>query len=202
MFCILCFIFCVLKFVTEYLLLFQLSGTVGMKEPVFELAQAIALCNPQHTFLFSFDYHGAHSRYRRKRKKKINLKSWLRMYWESNFKWTHFFEIRFGYEKNISHYPFDGGVSHSDDLIYLFPYPQKVVHLNEEDTEMAQSIIELWTSFMANGIPELKTPQTFQWPAFTSTHTHRIRLNEPFVAMKRISFTTFFFSFLIWFYFI
>lgn len=144
-----------------------------MKEPVFELAQAIALCNPQHTFLFSFDYHGAHSRYRRKRKKKNQFEKLIAHVLRKQFQMnTFFFEIRFGYEKNISHYPFDGGVSHSDDLIYLFPYPQKVVHLNEEDTEMAQSIIELWTSFMANGIPELKTPQTFQWPAFTSTHTH------------------------------
>lgn len=85
-----------------------------------------------------------------------------------------FSEIRFGYEKNIARYPFDGGVSHSDDLIYLFPHPQNVAQLNEEDTEMAQYMIELWTSFVTNGIPELKSTQTFQWPAFTSILLRRI----------------------------
>lgn len=57
----------------------------------------------------------------------------------------------------MSHYPFTGGVSHSDDLIYMFPYPPNVADLNEEDTKVAKIIVDLWTSFAANGIPELST---------------------------------------------
>lgn len=62
---------------------------------------------------------------------------------------------RFGYGGDISHYPFHGGVSHSDDLIYLFPYPPDVAELNEEDTKVAKMLVDLWTSFATNGAPEL-----------------------------------------------
>ncbi len=61
---------------------------------------------------------------------------------------------RFGYEEDTSHYPFKGGVSHSDDLIYLFPYPSQVTGLNGADTEMAQKILDLWTSFAAKSSPQ------------------------------------------------
>lgn len=62
---------------------------------------------------------------------------------------------RFGYGGDVSHYPFTGGVTHSDDLIYIFPYPPDVAELNEEDTKVAQTLVDLWTSFATNGAPEL-----------------------------------------------
>lgn len=62
---------------------------------------------------------------------------------------------RFGYGGDVSHYPFTGGVSHSDDLIYLFPYPPEVANLNQQDTKMSEILVDLWTSFAINGAPEL-----------------------------------------------
>ncbi|XP_055302443.1 glutactin-like [Sitodiplosis mosellana] len=62
---------------------------------------------------------------------------------------------RFGYGGDVSHYPFNGGVSHSDDLIYLFPYPPEVAQLNEDDTKIAKILVDLWTSFAINGTPDL-----------------------------------------------
>ncbi|XP_030571274.1 acetylcholinesterase [Drosophila novamexicana] len=57
---------------------------------------------------------------------------------------------RFGYEFGNSHYPFNGGAHHSDDNIYLFAtHP-----LQEQDTLMAQNMVELWTSFAISGVPK------------------------------------------------
>lgn len=66
-----------------------------------------------------------------------------------------FIKNRFGYEGPVSHYPFGGGVSHSDDLIYLFPYPRHVAVLNDADTRFAKTLVDLWTSFAINGVPSL-----------------------------------------------
>ena len=41
------------------------------------------------------------------------------------------------------------GVSHSDDLIYLFPEPGS--DLNAQDQEIAQTMVELWTNFATYG---------------------------------------------------
>ncbi|XP_052862722.1 glutactin-like [Anopheles cruzii] len=62
---------------------------------------------------------------------------------------------RFGYDQDISRVPFDGGVHHSNDLLYLFPYPPSAAELNERDTSMAKSMVDLWTSFIIDGIPHL-----------------------------------------------
>lgn len=64
---------------------------------------------------------------------------------------------RFGYGANTSHYPFAGGVHHSDDLIYLFPDPPDVANLNKQDTQLSQMMVDLWTSFAITGVPE--TPE-------------------------------------------
>lgn len=63
-------------------------------------------------------------------------------------------KTRFGYGADTSHYPFEGGVHHSDDLIYLFPYPPGESKLNEKDTAIAKMMIDLWTSFAASGVPK------------------------------------------------
>lgn len=55
----------------------------------------------------------------------------------------------------MSHYPFLGGVHHSDDLIYLFPDPPDVAKLNAADTKIAQMLVDLWTSFAIDGVPKL-----------------------------------------------
>lgn len=65
-----------------------------------------------------------------------------------------FFLHRFGYGYDTTHLPFRGGVHHTDDLVYLFPYPKNVAKLNDVDREMSQTLLNLWTSFAANGIPQ------------------------------------------------
>lgn len=77
--------------------------------------------------------------------------------------------FRFGYGQNTSNYPFDGGVHHSNDYIYLFPYPASVANLNEADTEMAKKMVHLWTSFALNGRPDvLDAEDGFEWEPVTS----------------------------------
>lgn len=56
---------------------------------------------------------------------------------------------RFGYEFGNDHYPFEGGVHHSNDNIYLF----STHALNEADTLVAKNMVELWTSFVITGKP-------------------------------------------------
>lgn len=79
------------------------------------------------------------------------------------FKWA-----RFGYGADVSHYPFVGGVHHSDDLIYLFPDPPDVAKLNAADTEIAQMLVDLWTSFAIHGVPRLPQSESipFDWKPF------------------------------------
>ncbi|XP_062562509.1 glutactin-like isoform X2 [Armigeres subalbatus] len=63
-------------------------------------------------------------------------------------------KTRFGYGADTSHYPFDGGVHHSDDMMYLFPFPPGKPKLNERDTRMAKQMVDLWTSFAETGVPK------------------------------------------------
>uniref|UniRef100_A0A182Q5Q7 Carboxylic ester hydrolase n=1 Tax=Anopheles farauti TaxID=69004 RepID=A0A182Q5Q7_9DIPT len=63
-------------------------------------------------------------------------------------------KTRFGYGADTSHYPFDGGVHHSNDKLYLFPYPSgQPEKLNKNDTAMAKLMVDLWTSFATEGVP-------------------------------------------------
>ncbi|XP_058834553.1 glutactin-like isoform X2 [Topomyia yanbarensis] len=102
--------------------LIDLSGTMLIKAGLLREAQANSHANPNGTFLYSFDYHGA--------------------------------KTRFGYGADTSHYPFGGGVHHSDDLMYLFPYPPGQPKLNDKDSKMSQMMVDLWTSFAATGAPK------------------------------------------------
>ncbi|XP_039449928.1 glutactin-like isoform X1 [Culex pipiens pallens] len=62
-------------------------------------------------------------------------------------------KTRFGYGADTAHYPFEGGVHHSNDLLYVFPYPPGEPKLNEADTKVAKLMVDLWTSFAATGVP-------------------------------------------------
>lgn len=90
-----------------------------------------ALRNPNHTFLYTFDYSGEYT--------------------------------RFGYEENVN-YSFNGGVTHSNDILYLFPFPPEKSKLNEADRNMAIKMVDLWTSFARTGKPSLSNDSTFDWP--------------------------------------
>ncbi|XP_055706066.1 glutactin-like [Phlebotomus papatasi] len=83
---------------------------------------------------------------------------------------------RFGYGEDTSKYPFDGGVAHSDDNIYLFPWPKSVAKLNEEDTKIAQKMVDLWTSFAITGVPT--SPQVSNWPAMENLVGPYLHINK------------------------
>uniref|UniRef100_A0A1B0CZT2 Carboxylic ester hydrolase n=1 Tax=Phlebotomus papatasi TaxID=29031 RepID=A0A1B0CZT2_PHLPP len=92
-------------------------------------------------------------------------------FFNPNETWLYSFDYmgehtRFGYGADTSEYPFEGGVTHSDDNIYLFPWPPEVAQLNEEDTEFAKKMVDLWTSFVSNGEPH--SPEISSWPPMTN----------------------------------
>lgn len=70
---------------------------------------------------------------------------------------------RFGFDQDLSKIPFDGGVHHTNDLLFLFPYPENA-KLNEQDTEIAKKMVDMWTSFAIDGVP--KTKDLPEWPVF------------------------------------
>ncbi|XP_055383604.1 glutactin [Condylostylus longicornis] len=97
----------------------DLCSVLYFKSPALTFAQMNSPYKNNKTFLYTFDYEGANT--------------------------------RFGYELSTDHYPFNGGVHHSDDYIYLFPYHYK--NVNEHDTKIIQKMVNIWTSFAIKGIP-------------------------------------------------
>jgi acetylcholinesterase len=62
-------------------------------------------------------------------------------------------KFRFGFGSDTSSLPYKGGVHHTDDLQYLFPYPPENTKLNEDDVKIAKRMVNLWTSFAETGVP-------------------------------------------------
>ncbi|XP_055591664.1 glutactin-like [Uranotaenia lowii] len=85
---------------------------------------------------------------------------------------------RFGYNTDISRIPFDGGVHHHNDLLYLFPYPKSAAKLNEADTEIAKKMVDLWTSFAIDGVP--KSEGVPVWPAFNQVYGPYLHIDKQF----------------------
>uniref|UniRef100_A0A182VPB2 Carboxylic ester hydrolase n=1 Tax=Anopheles merus TaxID=30066 RepID=A0A182VPB2_ANOME len=86
---------------------------------------------------------------------------------------------RFGYGANTSHYPFLGGAHHSDDNIYLFPYPEHVTRLNTADTLMSEIMVDLWTSFAIDGVPK-SSRGVPAWPKVNGPTGPYLHINNPF----------------------
>ncbi|GAB0089471.1 hypothetical protein DMENIID0001_040140 [Sergentomyia squamirostris] len=83
---------------------------------------------------------------------------------------------RFGYGEDTSKYPFEGGVAHSDDNLYLFPWPSNASKLNEKDTKIAQKMVDLWTSFAIDGVPT--SSQIEKWPHMENVAGPYLQINE------------------------
>ncbi|XP_069678631.1 juvenile hormone esterase-like isoform X2 [Periplaneta americana] len=88
---------------------------------------------------------------------------------------------KFGYGEDVE-YPFQGGVSHSDDLIYLFPQHDFV--LNSQDEAVARTMVELWTNFAiygkpspAEGVPEWPPVSTEAGPYLRIDRMSEVRPN-------------------------
>lgn len=88
---------------------------------------------------------------------------------------------RFGYGEDTSHYPFEGGIHHSNDNIYLFPYPEFATVLNTADTKMSEIMIDLWTSFAINGVPSSKDMP--EWRPVNSQYCDEILNNHILIAI-------------------
>ncbi|KAG8252389.1 hypothetical protein J6590_057810 [Homalodisca vitripennis] len=83
---------------------------------------------------------------------------------------------KFGYGDDAHHYPFPGGVAHSNDLLYLFPNTEG--SLNSADREVAKTVVELWTSFASNGTPSAHDLENV-WLPMTSTVGPYLRIEQP-----------------------
>ncbi|XP_050090637.1 glutactin-like isoform X2 [Anopheles aquasalis] len=71
-------------------------------------------------------------------------------------------------------YPYPNSVFHAEDLFYLFPLGQR---LNQQDTEMAKLMVELWTSFATRGVPT--APElTHSWDPVTHFNGPYLKINS------------------------
>ncbi|CAD7005231.1 glutactin [Ceratitis capitata] len=61
-------------------------------------------------------------------------------------------KTNYGFDSGNAQYPFNGGVHHTDELIYLFAMKPP---LNTKDTEVAKKMVYLWTSFARTGVPQV-----------------------------------------------
>lgn len=87
------------------------------------------------------------------------------------FIFVFYVRIRYGFNGDGSKYPFDSGVGHTDDLIYLLPTSTELNKLNGADTRIMEIMIDLWTSFATTGIPKITTNPFFQWiPMLSMNH--------------------------------
>nr|XP_029731025.1 glutactin-like [Aedes albopictus] len=87
-------------------------------------------------------------------------------------------KTRFGYGADTSHYPFDGGVHHSNDLLYLFPFPPGEPKLNERDTRMARQMVDLWTSFATTGVPKSDLTEDVEWKSMSDYAGPYLHIDE------------------------
>uniref|UniRef100_A0A1A9ZS65 Carboxylesterase type B domain-containing protein n=1 Tax=Glossina pallidipes TaxID=7398 RepID=A0A1A9ZS65_GLOPL len=86
--------------------------------------------------------------------------------------------IVYGEEHNMQS-PFKAGVSLTDEVLYLLPYPEHMKHLKPADENMSNRLVELWTSFVANGYP-LGSLRSGCWPPMSTFYCPYIRLDETF----------------------
>ncbi|XP_058463652.1 glutactin-like [Malaya genurostris] len=126
--------------------LIDFSGAAIIKSTVLRSAQFNSRYNPDKTYVYSFDYHGEHT--------------------------------RFGFDQDVSKIPFDGGVHHTNDLLYLFPYPKSAAKLNSEDKKMAKTMVDLWTSFAIDGVP--RTRDLPEWPTFNKVYGPYLHIDKQF----------------------
>ncbi|XP_075211345.1 carboxylesterase 4A-like [Lycorma delicatula] len=83
---------------------------------------------------------------------------------------------KFGYGEDVN-YPFQGGVAHSDDLIYLFPDSKG--NLSNDEAEIAKTVVKLWTSFARTGKPSVESEPRIQWPPMSNRFGPYLRIDDP-----------------------
>ncbi|XP_050079655.1 uncharacterized protein LOC126567478 [Anopheles maculipalpis] len=71
-------------------------------------------------------------------------------------------------------YPYRNNSFHAEDLFYLFPLGQR---LDQRDTEIAKTMVELWTSFAISGRP-MAAGLKQNWNPVSHFHGPYVKINE------------------------
>ncbi|XP_075161051.1 glutactin [Haematobia irritans] len=72
---------------------------------------------------------------------------------------------RYGTLEDQLDLPFEMGVSLTDEMLYLFPWPRDAMVNTNRDLRVASRMVKLWTSFAATGKPSAHGIP--EWPAMT-----------------------------------
>lgn len=115
----------------------DICGNHGIKGPVLMETNAISAVNPDHVYLYSFDFYS------------------------NRPKAPYTFP-----------FPYKDEVDHTEDLNYLFP----LASLNDRESKMAKTMVQLWTSFAVNGAPSAVDVPT--WPPAKQRFGPYIKINE------------------------
>ncbi|XP_043205627.1 carboxylesterase 1C-like [Amphibalanus amphitrite] len=118
---------------TMYPGLEDLTGLFGMKAGAQTMAQLLAEAGVP-SWMYSFEYRG---------RKRLSM--------------AHFFFM------GRDRLPFDTGVTHADELIYLFPFPL-MTGLNEEETQVSHTMTDMWTNFAIHHDPTPANSGLTRWP--------------------------------------
>ncbi|KAG8235964.1 hypothetical protein J437_LFUL017900 [Ladona fulva] len=85
----------------------------------------------------------------------------------------------------VSSAPFDGGVCHANDLLMLFNIP--MYFLNDEEKEVSQKMVSLWTNFAKYGEPNPKENMVKgvpKWPPYDNEGEYYMRFDKEFKAHR------------------
>ncbi|XP_037075338.1 carboxylesterase 1C-like [Pollicipes pollicipes] len=118
---------------TMYPGLEDLTGLFGMKAGAKKQADMLAR-DGVDSWLYSFEYRGQKQH------------TMARLFFIGNKK-----------------LPFDTGVTHANELIYLFPIPLMST-LNAEETQVSDTMVEMWTNFAFEGNPTPPGSGLTHWP--------------------------------------
>lgn len=81
--------------------------------------------------------------------------------------------------------PFDGGVCHANDLLYLFNVP--LMFLDEEGEEVSRKMVGLWTNFAYYGEPNPEKSRVDgvpEWPSYNSNNEFYMRFDKNFMGKR------------------
>lgn len=76
-------------------------------------------------------------------------------YPEKTFIYSFEYDGEFAGHRLDKHEIFDvyPAIVHSDENVYVFPFPEEKTHLNDADKRMAEIMTDIWTSFAIDGVP-------------------------------------------------
>ena len=119
-----------------------MCSVLFLKGPTYEMSQLVSQHNP-NAFFYSFEYEGRNSIFNYLFA--VNTPPFPPgmsriSYLIFTEQWTHTFVLNLG-------------VSHADEMIYLFifPFPSIPPGLNRTETELSKKMLQVWTNFVIFG---------------------------------------------------